>query len=232
MNPLSIYDNYDYRSYLPNLFSDMVPLPERPLSFGHSIDLGLLEKLRQNLARTGFILEMASDFAESVKARGMILVDTYQCCYGQLDRWPCMTSMYNTGHLVRAPVTGIPCTSGAPLSRLCPPNRNHPSRQHSPISAATAPFLGRRRRRSRPLPTLFQGSCQMSSRQRTIAATVVLAAVILLLPQVVHAQAGAGQAQSLLQWVVTTIGRPMLNAGILLVAFFLLCARVSLALLA
>lgn len=68
----------------------------------------------------------------------------------------------------------------------------------------------------------------MTSRQRTIAATVVVVVVILLLPQVVHAQAGAGQAQSLLQWVVTTIGRPMLNAGILLVAFFLLCARVSL----
>jgi hypothetical protein len=68
----------------------------------------------------------------------------------------------------------------------------------------------------------------MTSRQRTIAVTAAITAVILLLPQLAHAQAGTGQAQSLLQWVVTTIGRPMLNAGILLVAFFLLCARVSL----
>jgi len=64
-----------------------------------------------------------------------------------------------------------------------------------------------------------------SVEQRTVLALIILA-VALLLPDL--AQAGGGQAQSLLQWVVTTIGRPMLNAGILLVAFFLLCARVSL----
>lgn len=67
----------------------------------------------------------------------------------------------------------------------------------------------------------------MTVNQR-IVASIAVAAVILLLPELAHAQAGAGQAQTLLQWVVTTIGRPMLNAGILLVAFFLLCARVSL----
>ena len=66
-----------------------------------------------------------------------------------------------------------------------------------------------------------------SVEQRTVLALIILA-VALLLPDLAHAQAGGGQAQSLLQWVVTTIGRPMLNAGILLVAFFLLCARVSL----
>jgi hypothetical protein len=54
----------------------------------------------------------------------------------------------------------------------------------------------------------------MTSRPHTIAA-IALVAVILLLPELAHAQAGAGQAQSLLQWVVTTIGRPMLNAGAL-----------------
>jgi hypothetical protein len=38
----------------------------------------------------------------------------------------------------------------------------------------------------------------MTSRQHTIAATIAIAAVILLLPDLAHAQAGAGQAQSLL----------------------------------
>ncbi|UEM08122.1 hypothetical protein JL101_035590 (plasmid) [Skermanella rosea] len=69
----------------------------------------------------------------------------------------------------------------------------------------------------------------MIATQRLATAAAVLATVILLMPELAHAQAGGGgQAQSLLNWVVTTIGRPMLNAGILLVAFFLLCARVSL----
>ena len=66
-----------------------------------------------------------------------------------------------------------------------------------------------------------------SAGQRTVLALIILAAA-LVLPDLAHAQAGGGQAQSLLQWVVTNIGRPMLNAGILLVAFLLLCARVSL----
>jgi hypothetical protein len=60
---------------------------------------------------------------------------------------------------------------------------------------------------------------------------VVLAVTITLMPELAHAQggaAGAGQAQSLITWVVSSIGRPMLNAGIIFVAFCLLCARVSL----
>ena len=62
-----------------------------------------------------------------------------------------------------------------------------------------------------------------------VAATVVLAVVVAMTPALAHAQAGgAGQAQNLITWVVQSIGRPMLNGGILLVAFFLLCARVSL----
>jgi hypothetical protein len=50
----------------------------------------------------------------------------------------------------------------------------------------------------------------------------------LLLPELAHTQTRAGQAQSCLQWVVTTIGRPMLIVGVLLIAFFLLCAHVLL----
>ncbi|GEO42619.1 hypothetical protein SAE02_67670 [Skermanella aerolata] len=67
----------------------------------------------------------------------------------------------------------------------------------------------------------------MTNKQRIVTA-LAIAAVILILPELAHAQAGGGQGQSLINWVVTTIGRPLLNAGILLVAFFLLCARVSL----
>lgn len=67
----------------------------------------------------------------------------------------------------------------------------------------------------------------MTTNQRIVTA-IAIAAVILILPELAQAQAGASQGQSLIDWVVTTIGRPLLNAGILLVAFFLLCARVSL----
>ena len=67
----------------------------------------------------------------------------------------------------------------------------------------------------------------MTTNQRIVTA-LAIAAVILILPELAHAQAGGSQGQSLIDWVVTTIGRPLLNAGILLVAFFLLCARVSL----
>jgi hypothetical protein len=67
----------------------------------------------------------------------------------------------------------------------------------------------------------------MTNRQRVIT-SVALMTILLLLPDLAQAQAGGGQAQGLLNWVVTNIGRPMLNAGILLVAFFLLCARISL----
>jgi hypothetical protein len=68
----------------------------------------------------------------------------------------------------------------------------------------------------------------MKSNNAVLAAAVVLAVAVALIPDLAHAQAGGGQAQSLLDWAVQTIGRPMLNAGIILVAFFLLCARVSL----
>lgn len=34
--------------------------------------------------------------------------------------------------------------------------------------------------------------------------------------------------EGLLAWVVTTVGRPMLSAGVIFVAFLMLCARVSL----
>lgn len=121
MNPLSIYDNNDYKSYLQNLVSNMVPLAERPLSFGNSIVLGPLEKSHQNSARTDFTLETASNLPESARARGIMLGDTCQCYDGQLDRVCCMTSKYNTGHLARASITGIPRASRAPLSSSCPP---------------------------------------------------------------------------------------------------------------
>lgn len=63
----------------------------------------------------------------------------------------------------------------------------------------------------------------------TFIAALVTVILVALDADPAHAQAaGAGQAQSLITWVVQSIGRPMLNGGILLVAFFLLCARVSL----
>jgi hypothetical protein len=67
----------------------------------------------------------------------------------------------------------------------------------------------------------------MTNRQRVIT-SVALLTILLLLPDLAQAQADGGQARELLNWVVTNIGRLMLNAGILLVAFFLLCARISL----
>jgi type IV secretion system protein VirB1 len=101
MNPLAIHDNDSRRSYAPNSISDAVTLAERLLSFGHSIDLGLLQISHRNLVRTGLTIENAFDPAESVRAGGLILVDAYQRCDGAPDRLRCMASIYNTGHPVR-----------------------------------------------------------------------------------------------------------------------------------
>jgi hypothetical protein len=69
----------------------------------------------------------------------------------------------------------------------------------------------------------------MKSNNAVLAVAVVLAVAATMAPDLAFAQAGgSGQAQGLLNWVVQSIGRPMLNGGILLVAFFLLCARVGL----
>ena len=68
----------------------------------------------------------------------------------------------------------------------------------------------------------------MKTNKAIARAAVALAVTVVLLPDLAHAQAGGGQAEILLNWAVQTIGRPMLNASIILVAFFLLCARVSL----
>ena len=38
--------------------------------------------------------------------------------------------------------------------------------------------------------------------------------------------------EGLIAWVVTTIGRPMLSAGVLLVCFLMLCAQVRLGVIA
>lgn len=62
-------------------------------------------------------------------------------------------------------------------------------------------------------------------------AITALAITIALVPELAHAQgggAGAGQAQSLITWVVDSLGRPMLNGGVIFLAFCLMCARVSL----
>ena len=69
----------------------------------------------------------------------------------------------------------------------------------------------------------------MKSNNAVLVAAIVLAVAVAMVPDLAHAQAaGAGQADGLISWIVTTIGRPLLNGGILLVAFFLLCCRVSL----
>src|SRR4051794_36453908 len=126
--------------------------------------------------------------------------------------------------------------SGTTPNRWCRPSSRSPRLQ--PLHRL--PALADRRRRygtggRSPLTNAACGAPHSRSLRKmtdrplvvpSLAITIVV--LILLLPDLAHAQAGAGQAQSLLQWVVTTIGRPMLNAGILLVAFFLLCARVSL----
>lgn len=71
----------------------------------------------------------------------------------------------------------------------------------------------------------------MKSNNAVTVTAIALAVTVALMPELAFAQgggAGAGQAQSLIAWVVTSIGRPMLNGGVLFVAFCLLCARVSL----
>jgi hypothetical protein len=71
----------------------------------------------------------------------------------------------------------------------------------------------------------------VKSNNAVIVTAVALAVTIALMPELAFAQgggAGAGQAQSLISWVVQSIGRPMLNGGIIFLAFCLLCARVSL----
>lgn len=70
----------------------------------------------------------------------------------------------------------------------------------------------------------------MKSNNAIVIAALALTFVALA-PELAFAQgggAGAGQAQSLIAWVVQSIGRPMLNGGIIFLAFCLLCARVSL----
>jgi hypothetical protein len=71
----------------------------------------------------------------------------------------------------------------------------------------------------------------MKSNNAVTVTAVALAITLALIPELAHAQgggAGAGQLQSLTAWVVSSIGRPMLNGGIIFLAFCLLCARVSL----
>lgn len=71
----------------------------------------------------------------------------------------------------------------------------------------------------------------MKSNKAVTVTAVALAVTIALMPELAFAQgAGAGQVQSLISWVVQSIGRPMLNGGILFLAFCLLCARVNLGL--
>ncbi len=78
--------------------------------------------------------------------------------------------------------------------------------------------------RSLTLPTIeADHSTQMWA---ALFLLTLIAAIVV--PELAHAQAAGGQATGLLAWVTTNIGRPMLNAGILLIAFILLCARASL----
>jgi type IV secretion system protein VirB1 len=120
MNPLAIHDNDSRRSYAPNSISDAVALAERLLSFGHSIDLGLLQISHQNLVRTGLTIETAFDPAESVRAGGLILIDAYQRCDGQADRLRCMASTYNTGHPARGIRNGYAARVWAAADQIVP----------------------------------------------------------------------------------------------------------------
>jgi hypothetical protein len=50
-----------------------------------------------------------------------------------------------------------------------------------------------------------------------------------MVPELAHAQAGgSGQAAGLISWVVTSLGKPMLYGGILMVGFLLMGGRMSL----
>lgn len=69
-----------------------------------------------------------------------------------------------------------------------------------------------------------------NSRIVTTTLVLSLALTVMMVPELAHAQAGggSGQAAGLISWAVSTIGKPMLYAGIIMVAFFMLCARISL----
>src|SRR3954464_10236429 len=136
MNPLAIHDNDSRRSYAPNSISDAVPLAERLLSFGHSIDLGLLQISHRNLVRTGLTIETAFDPAESVRAGGLILVDAYQRCDGAPDRLRCMASIYNTGHPVRGIRNGYAARVWTAADQIVPAIKQAPS---PPPAAPTPP---------------------------------------------------------------------------------------------
>jgi hypothetical protein len=63
-----------------------------------------------------------------------------------------------------------------------------------------------------------------------VAFAVVAAVAVTLMPDAAHAQAaggGGGQLDDVIQWVVTNIGRAMINVGVIAIAILALCLRVS-----
>jgi hypothetical protein len=69
----------------------------------------------------------------------------------------------------------------------------------------------------------------MKSSKSAALSAIALAAVLVMVPELAHAQAGgSGQAAGLIAWVVTNLARPMLYGGILMIGFLLLGGRMSL----
>lgn len=67
----------------------------------------------------------------------------------------------------------------------------------------------------------------MTSSKAVTVLAVTLSIAAVMMPELAFAQAGSGQAAGLISWLVTNLGKPLLYAGIIMIAFLLFGGRIS-----